>query len=177
MKNKIGKVTIILLVALALTAAYMLTPTYAVVRSYDNDVRTVSMTSVMTGSTDQLFTVTGGRIEIISLFGECTVVIASSPGNMTIQLDEASDPNYDRAFSTVVSINSLGLGDVIRFSNAIDIGILRLTANEGAGQTLSWFCSPGEIEQTLSSTGTGAIKWYLSYRKLESGSLVKVSEN
>ena len=140
--------------------------------SLAGDVYTVSMSAVMTGNTDQMFTVTTGRIEILSLFGECTTVIAGSPGDMTIQLDATTGADYDRHFSTTVTVDALGLGDVVRFTSAIDEGVLDLTANVGAGQTLSWFCSPGEIEQTLTSTGTGAVKWYMTYRVLEAGATV-----
>ena len=144
----------------------------AVVRSYDQDVFTATMSSVVTGGTDQMFTVAGGRIEIISLFGECTTAMASSPGDMKIFLDATSGSDYDRDFSTTVTVDSLGAGDLIRFTNAIDEGVLDLTANTGAGQTLSWFCSPGEIEQIITSTGTGNVTWYMSYRKLEPEAVV-----
>lgn len=177
--KEIGKITVATLIVLALAIVIVswFGQADAVIRSFDNDVRTVTMTSAMTGATDQLFTVTGGRVEIISLFGECTTALAGSPGDMTIKLDADAGSDYDRDFCTTVTVDTLGAGDVVRFTNAIDEGVLDLTANVGAGQTLSWFCSPGEIEQTLTSTGTGAIKWYLSYRKLEAGALVKASVN
>ena len=57
----------------------------AVPRGWDR-VQVVKMTSTLAGTTDQMYTVTGGRIEIVSLFGECTVD-AGSPGNALIQLD------------------------------------------------------------------------------------------
>ena len=146
-------------------------PVEAVVRAPDNAVRTVFMTSTLVGTTDQMFTVTGGRIEIVSLFGECTTD-AGSPGNTLIQLDATAGTDYDREFSTTVDIGALGEGDVVRFSNAMDEGVLDITVNVGAGQTLSWFCSPGEIELNTASGTTGAIVWYMSYRRLEPGSRV-----
>ena len=165
MKNK--SVLYILALLAAICIFQIILPVHAVVRSFDNDVRTVFMTSVMTDANDQLFTVTGGRVEIISFFGECTTVISSSPGDLTINLDAAAGANYDRDFSTTVTIDSLGVGDIVRFSNAMDEGVLDLTANVGAGQTLSWFCPEGMIEQTLAEAGTGTIIWYMSYRRLD----------
>ncbi len=146
-------------------------PAHAVVRSYDQDVRTISMTSTLAGTTEQLFTVTGGRIEIVSLFGECTVA-AGSPGNTSVLLDATDGSDYDRSLSTSVNMDALGAGDIVRFTNAIDAGVLDLTANKAAGMPLSWFCSPGEIELKITSGTTGAIVWYMSYRKLESGAVV-----
>lgn len=169
-------ITILVLVVLALCLRVQLEPVYAVPRSFDNGVRFLSMTSTLAGTTDQLFTITGGRIEIISFFGECTVD-AGSPGNTLIQLDATAGGDYDREYSTTVNIDTLGVGDVIRFSNNIDKGVLDLTNNVGAGQPLSWFVSPGELELNTASGTTGAIVWYMSYRRLERSSRVSVSEN
>jgi hypothetical protein len=169
------KYVFVMLVLLAL-ALYAISPTEAVPRSFDNGVRFISMTSTLAGTTDQLFTVTGGPIEIVGFFGECTTA-AGSPGNTLIQLDATTGSDYDREFSTTVNIDALGAGDVVRFSNAIDEGVLDLTANVGAGQPLSWFCSPGEIELNTAAGTTGAIVWYMSYRRLDRASRVSVSSN
>ncbi len=175
MKKYIGKVSVGFLIFL-MTAFWTATIAYNVraVPRDKRDVRTISMTSTLAGTTDQLFTVTGGRIEIVSLFGECTTD-AGSPGNTLIQLDATAGTDYDREYSTTVSIDALGAGDVVRFSNAMDEGDLDLTANVGAGQTLSWFVSPGEIELNTASGTTGAIVWYMSYRRL--GPSARVTAN
>ena len=179
MKKNAGKITVVvLLFMVCMMIAYALTPAFAVVRSYDQDVRTLSMTSVMTGAADQLFTVTGGAIEIVSFFGQVTTIIAGAPGNVSIILDSSVDPNYDADFSIVVALANNLLGDVITFgaiTNAENAGVAQV--NENAGYPLSWFCPVGEIEQKLSSTGTGAIKWYMSYRKLDPEAVVTVSVN
>ncbi len=174
MKKQAGKITIgIFILVVCMIVAYTILPVFAVVRSYDQDVRTVSMSTVMTAQTDQMFTVSGGAIEIISMFGQVTTIIASTPGNVSIVLDSAVDPNYDADFSIVVALANGSLGDVITFgaiTNSENAGIL--TANENASFPLSWFCPIGEIEQKLSGTGTGAVKWYMSYRKLDPEAVV-----
>jgi hypothetical protein len=172
MKKNAGKITaVLLLFMVCMFIVYLLTPVFAVVRSYDQDVLTTKMNSVFTGATDNMFTVTGGRIEIISLFGECTTNIGTV-GNTNIWLDATAGSGYDRDFCTSVDIDALGAGDVVRFSNAIDEGVLDITANTGAGQTLSWFCSPGVILLDPTTTSTGAITWYMSYRKIEKEAVV-----
>lgn len=161
--GKVSAVCLLLLIAIFWTA----TISYNV-RAVPRDkraFRTISMTSTLAGTTDQMFSVSGGRIEIVSMFGECTVE-AGSPGNTLLQLD-ATDSDQDREFSTTVNIDALDAGEVIRFSNAIDEGVLDLTGAVGAGQTLSWFCSPGEIELNTAAGTTGTIVWYMTYRRLE----------
>ena len=138
-------------------------------------VYTRQKTSDMTGATDQLFTVAGGAIEIISLFGQITVVIADTPGSMAIQINAtAGTGEYDAIFTTVVSITNGLLGDVIVFTDTVDTAVLTPTANKNVGQNLSWFCPAGEIEQTLTGTGTGNILWYMTFRPLDSGVTVTV---
>lgn len=135
-------------------------------------VRVITKSSVMTGTTDDLFDVQGGAIEIISFAGQVTTAMAGNPGDMSIEYDADAGAAYDGDFSTSVTVDTAGEGDWLRFSNAIDEGVLDLTANVGAGQSLHWFCPEGMIEQTLTSTGTGAVKWYMIYRILDPGTRV-----
>ena len=161
----------IALVVLAMCLRIPLEPAYAVPRSYDQDVQTISMDSVVSGATDNMFTVSGGRIEIVSLFGECTTAIGTV-GVTDIYLDATDGSDYDRDFCTAVDIDALGAGDIITFTNAVSEGVLTFVANQGAGQTLSWFCSEGVIILDPTTTSTGAITWYMSYRKLEREAVV-----
>ena len=172
MKHNAGKITVAVLFLMAcMIILYVITPAFAVVRSYNQDVRTVKMNSVFTGATDDMFTVSGGRIEIISLFGECTTNIGTV-GATKIWIDATDGTDYDNDFCTSVDIDALGAGDVITFTNAVSEGVLTFVANQNAGQTLSWFCPPGVILLDPTNTSTGAIIWYMSYRKLEAAAVV-----
>jgi hypothetical protein len=117
--------------------------------------------AVNTGTTDDLFLVTG-YIQITNFFGVVTTAFAGSPGTMTIELDSA-DNDYDSDFSTTVNVDAAAAGDYIKFSNVIDEGVLTFTPNVSAMPAINWLCSPGMIEQTLSSTGTGNTTWYMTY--------------
>ena len=174
--KRIGKVSAVcLLLLIAIFWTFTLAYNVRAVPRDKRTFRTISMTAGVGATADQMFTVTGGSIEIVSLFGECTVNMAGSPGNMSIVLDATTTAN-DRDFSTVVSINALGDGDVVRFSSTINEGVPDITSAVAAGQTLSWFCSPGEIEQKTASTGSsGNIKWYMTYRRLANASRVVIS--
>jgi len=122
---------------------------------------------VMTGasvaaSADDLFIVAGGPILITDFFGICTTAMSGNPGDMKIWCD-ATTADQDRDFSTTVTIDTLAVGDSVRFTNAIDEGVLDFTANMGAGQRLSWICPIGTIEQSVTSTGTGVVSWYMVF--------------
>ena len=173
MKKNAGKITVAVLCLMAcMIIAYVITPAFAIKRSYDQDVQTISMSTDMSGATDDMFTVTGGRIEIISLFGECTTSIGTI-GNTDIYLDATAGAAYDRDFCTAVNIDALVAGGVVTFTNAVSEGVLTFVGKQGAGQTLSWFCSPGVIIiDPTTAASTGNITWYMSYRKLEAEAVV-----
>jgi hypothetical protein len=130
---------------------------------------TISCSTTAAASTDDMWDIAGGPIEIVSLFGASTAAAAGSPGTMTIEYDADAGTDYDGDLSTTVDVNALGEGDIIRFTDVIDEGVLTLSANVGAGQRLSWYCPEGMLEQTLSSTGTLGITWYMTFRPLADG--------
>lgn len=128
-----------------------------------------SSAAVVTSSAVQLYAVLGGPIEIVSMFGECTVDMAGSPGNVSLILD-ATIGDYDAAFTTAVNIDAADKGDIMQFA-AISSGLSVLvpTAAVNAGLPVSWFAFVGDIEQLTASTGTGAIVWHMTFRPLTSG--------
>ncbi len=135
---------------------------------------TLKKDAATTGNTDALFLVAGGPIEVVSMFGWVTTIIASTPGNVSINLNSADD-NSDSDLSIVVALADGSLGDTIVFgalTNSENAGVL--TANESASIPLSWFISVGSIEQTLSGVGTGVVSWYMTFRPLAEGVTVTV---
>ena len=121
-------------------------------------------------NSDDLWLVAGGAIEIISMFGQVTTIIASAPGNVSLNINATAGSDYDADFCIVVALADGSLGDVITFgaiTNSENAAIL--TANENASFPISWFCPAGMIEQTLSSDGTGVVTWYMTFRPLDEG--------
>ena len=134
---------------------------------------TLSKDAVLTGTTEELFLVAGGPIEIVSFIGSCTTIFAS-PGDTTIQLDSVDD-DFDGDFSTTVSTDTVAEGDIIWFTNVGAAGVLTIGANEYAGQSLNWFCTEGMIEQTTTAgSQSGAVTWYMTFRPLVGGVTVTV---
>ena len=128
-----------------------------------------------TTNTDELWTVAGGAIEILSCWGQVTTIIVGTPGNVSLRVNATAGATHDADFCAVVALANDMFGDVITF-DALSGGenTADATVNVNAGIPLSWFCPPGVIEQTLSSTGTGVVTWYMTYRPLETGVTVTV---
>ena len=122
-----------------------------------------------------LFTITGGRVIVVVLYGEVTTVIQSQ--STTVQL--VSTPT---ALGSAVNLSSTGL-DV----NALEVGgHISLPATPASGTALN-SASGGYINLTaarlmvppgvisVSSNGaasTGAIKWDLVYVPYDAGATV-----
>ena len=125
---------------------------------------------VQTGADVTLFTVASGNIELLSIVGEVTVVIASSAcvtrlkfnptgTGADVDLCDALDINAD-AVGTFYSITGVlsdplqdGLWYVHKMASPIILG-------------------PGIIEIETSANVTGSIEWHLSYRVIDTGATV-----
>jgi hypothetical protein len=125
-----------------------------------------SSATLVSGATDNIFTIAGGRIEILSLFGECITNIGTV-GATDIFVDATAGADYDADFCTAVDIDALAAGDTITFTNAVSEGVLTFVANQGAGQPLSWYCPAGILILDPTTTDTGAITWWMTFRPLE----------
>lgn len=132
-------------------------------------VYTIKNTGVlMNAATMNVFTITGGAIEILSYFGQCTVDFAA-PGNFTVGVDATLGVNYDADFSTTVDADAIDVGDVVTFhTTTAGESVLDPTVNVNAGDQLSWFCPAGVVLHTH-TTSAGAATWYMTFRVLDAG--------
>ena len=113
------------------------------------------------------FTVAGGAIEILSYFGQCTVIFGS-PSDFTIGIDAGAGTAYDGDFCTTVDCDGVIAGGTLRLLHADAETVLDIASKENAGSPLSIFCPAGNIIHTHTSA-TGAANWYMTFRALDSG--------
>lgn len=129
----------------------------------------VSAEATVASSPVALFDVAGGPIEIVSMFGVVVTVMGSNPGDMNLEID-ADDTNYDADFTEADTVDGMGEGDII-VTGAWTTGevALDMSNNESAGQPISWYCPTGDIEHATTSTGSGGVVWYMTFRPLVDG--------
>lgn len=119
------------------------------------------------GTQAALFTVAGGRIELVSLVGEVTVIIEAlyNPTRLV------ANP------TTGVDTNICGYDDISGDAVASLWGITGLPGDEmvssGAGATASMqrpvIIAPGTIDLSCIASGTGSVKWTAVWRPLDEG--------
>lgn len=135
-------------------------------------VYTFSRASAVSGTTTDLWDISGGPIEVISFWGYCTTDFGT-PGTVEIHLDADLDPhNNDYQLSTAVDCDAVIDGDRISFDGTHGESVLTIDTGAAAGAAnamLPWFVAEGMLESTQSVGSTGNVTWYMTFRTLTDG--------
>lgn len=126
-------------------------------------------------SPQTLFTVTGGRIHMVSILGEVTTVIGANA--QTLKLSYLSSAAGAVALDMCIasaSIANAAVGTHFTLPSAVgsplvtDIGVL-----SGVSEGLfNYYLPAGSVTLTSSATNTGSVKWDMLYVPLDSGVVV-----
>jgi hypothetical protein len=107
-----------------------------------------------------LYTISGGRVRVLSLFGEVTTLIAGGANNAKVQYKPTGQTAID--LCAVADINAQAVGQV---ASVIGPAATPLAVGWGAQSgTTDWLLGPGTIDlNCVNAAGTGAYKWTLVY--------------
>ena len=123
-------------------------------------------------TTQDLFTITGGRVLVTLLFGEVTTVIGSVTENIKVNANPTIGTTY--IIASNVDCNALEPGGLLVVEG--DGTALIKTGLAGAGPIISgtakWICPVGTIEMETGASTTGATKWDLFYVPIDDGAYV-----
>lgn len=131
----------------------------------------------VTSGTDDLFTITGGPIHVLSIVGIVTTVIGAGTTNVKLQITTtepaatvdmsagAVDIDGDAAGTSYSSINTTAV------FTPVTAGFV-MRGNAFATNETQFLCPIGTIKLNSDATRTGVIKWYLRYVPLSPSSLV-----
>lgn len=125
-----------------------------------------------TGS-QNIFTVTGGRILIVALTGQVTTVIGGTATTLKVTNTPTSGTATDIASATAITSKEVGtlLGLPLTPGSALVVG-----ANAGAAVQVpghqGWLIEPGTLSVTTSASTTGAISYDLVYIPYDTGASV-----
>lgn len=126
-------------------------------------------------STDNLFTVAGGRVLITLLVGEVTTIIQNSDPVAKITSTPTTGTAIDVA--STVDLTSLEVGGFV-LCEGDGTALIKSNAGAAPGAASSsrpWICPIGTIDLTTGASKTGAIKWDLFYVPLDEGASVVAS--
>lgn len=126
-------------------------------------------------ATAHLFTVSGGRVIVTGLVGQCTTVCTSTATTVSVGVTPTSGTASTTGLCTATAVTSSEVGTLVSLPSGAK-GALVVGANAGAGVQVQgpggYVVQPGTIDITTSATNTGAFKWTLTYIPLDDGASV-----
>lgn len=122
-------------------------------------------------TTQNIFTVAGGRVLVTLLFGEVTTVVQNQANNLKVSSVPTTGTAVDLAANLDIANDEAGTLYLVEGDGTALIG-----ANAGAAVTAIGFAPliipAGVIRLTASATNTGATKWQCWYFPLDAGATV-----
>ena len=124
-------------------------------------------TTTPQGADAAKFTITGGRVLLISIVGEVTVAIASGANNMKLKFNPTAT-GADQDLCATLDIVSDPVGELYTITGVV-ADAMRSDLLIGQGMTNSLILSEGDIEIDNSGSTAGEIKWTAHYMPLDDG--------
>jgi hypothetical protein len=136
-------------------------------------IQTVRATATLPASTlGNIFTVSNGRILVVSLVGEVTTAIQNQACNLSIGTAPTVGTGSATVLATATSIIAAPIGT--HFVPAPGSALsLDLATQAGVSMLAAPFIvNPGSITITTSATNTGSVKWDLAWIPLDNSASV-----
>lgn len=125
------------------------------------------------GSIADLFTITGGPIEVIALVGEIIEAVSGDPCDLKLVMDPTDGADTDMC--TVIDIDGFVIHSWIYLDGTIGNPAVQAIPGTalplGIGMDIPLVLPPGTIDMNLANSDptTGSIVWYLRYKPLKTG--------
>jgi hypothetical protein len=129
-------------------------------------------------TSQNLFTVSGGRILLTSFVGQVTTVIGATATTLSVGVTPSGGTLQAAAIATATAINGSAVGTLV--SVAMPVAALVVGASAGlvaiGGASIddqtALLVGPGAINISTSATTTGAMSWAMSYLPYDSAATV-----
>lgn len=125
------------------------------------------------GTVADIFTITGGPIEVLALCGEVTTAISNNACNMKLVADPTNGADTDMC--AVLDIADFAQYSWIYIDGTIANAAVQAVPGTalplGIGMDIPLILPPGTVDMNLANSNptTGAITWYLRYKPLNTG--------
>lgn len=144
----------------------------ASVRQVTLGIRVDRATDTLPQTADEaLFTITGGRIVLVSLVGEVTTAIQAQADNTKIKFNPTAT-GADQDLCAVLDITGDAVGELYTISGTVADAMRSdlLIGNPVLASPLT--LSEGDIELDCAASNTGSVAWTLVYVPLDDGASV-----
>jgi len=121
-------------------------------------------------TTEDLFSIDGGRVLLTGIVGEVTTLIQTQADNTKLTFDP-DNGGTDQDLCAVLDITADPVGELYTITGVV-ANALRSDFAIGQGMTNPLVLMEGDIKLDCSATNTGAIAWTLWYIPLDDGAVV-----
>ncbi len=128
-------------------------------------------TAVLTGGTNDLFTISGGRILVTQILGELTIVMQALASSIRLIANPTTGTTRNMCANLLV--NAYAEGDLLGITG-VNTDAMLPPASSGVleGQTFGVIVQEGVISLVDDLANTGSIKWTLKWIPLDTGAAV-----
>ena len=127
--------------------------------------------TVPASTTQNIFTVTGGRVIVHLLLGEVTTIIQAQADNLKVTSASTVGTAVDLASNLDINAKEAGTLLLVEGDGTALVGANAGAALSGVG-AMAMIIPVGSIRIETSATNTGATKWDLWYEPLDPGATV-----
>lgn len=144
------------------------------------DVRTIALginvsratAALPASAAGNIFTVSGGRILVVSLIGEVTTAIQNQACTLKVSTAPTTGSAVDLCTAGSIIAAPVGVHFTLPAAAATAIVTDLSTGGGVIAKQASWLVPVGAISITTSATNTGSVKWDLTYVPLDVGAQV-----
>jgi len=122
-------------------------------------------------TTQDLFTIAGGRVLVTLLFGEVTTIIETQACNTKVTAAPTVGTAVDLASNLDITADEAGCLYLVEGDGTALVGANAGAAMSGIGRA-GFIVNTGVIRMETAATNTGATKWTLYYVPLDEGATV-----
>ncbi len=133
--------------------------------------RAAAVAPTVAQSPQNLFTVSGGRIIVVSLVAEVTTIFDATAYTLKVSGKPTAGTQVDWS-AVSASLANLEVGGKLTLPAAAATALVSGNAGGVIARQAAWVCAVGTIVATGSATQTGALKWDLHYVALDSAASV-----
>lgn len=144
------------------------------IRAIAAGIKVDRATATLPQTTDgALFSISGGRVAVVSLIGEVTTVIQTQANNTKLKYNPTAT-GADTDLCAVLDISADAVGTLYSltgtFATAMQDSLLCLASSEVLQSPL--VLSEGDIELDCAASNTGSVSWTLIYYPIDDGASV-----
>lgn len=114
-----------------------------------------------------LFTITGGRIRVLGIYGEVTTVIQTQANNTKLVSNPTVGADVD--LCAVNDITADAVGTIYTITGTLADAMVATTSGAVKDQSDKVVVAAGTIDLSCAASNTGATKWVLQYEAIDPG--------